>query len=355
MVDEGLGDLSNLLSVVGGLCWRCSIYRWSHQRKSLHELNVLRHSDTRVQVQEDFGISETAATLGLTVYVAGNGVGVMFWSPVTELPQVGRSSIYIATLFAFVLLQIPTALASNLGMLLTFRFISGFVGSPSLAAGGASLGDMYSPAEKAFAISWWDIAALCGPALGPLIGGFVAQTKGWRWTIWMHMWLATGTLIALLCFLPETSAANILYRRARRLRRLSGNDAFRCQAELDYAEMSRKDIALDTLVRPFTLNCEPILLSLNLYVSLIYALQYTWLESFPIVFQDTYQMSLGEEGLTFLSIGVGALITTVPFFWYLRRFLKPCFDEDGKINPELRMNAAMVGSFLIPTVSDLVF
>merc|ERR1712093_253305 len=68
--------------------------------------------------------------------------------------------------------------AKNFGMLLAFRFLTGFFGSPVLATGGASLGDMYRPAKRAYAIAVWGLAAICGPVLGPLIGGFAAQHKG---------------------------------------------------------------------------------------------------------------------------------------------------------------------------------
>jgi DHA1 family multidrug resistance protein-like MFS transporter len=87
----------------------------------------------------------------------------MLWSPITEIPYVGRNPVYIGTLVLFIVLQVPTALAVNLGMLLAFRFITAFVGSPPLAAGGASLSDMYAPPKRGYAISWWDVAALCGP------------------------------------------------------------------------------------------------------------------------------------------------------------------------------------------------
>lgn len=59
------------------------------------------------------------------------------WSPMSEIPQIGRNPIYLATLAVFVAFQAPTALASNFGMLLAFRFLTGFFGSPVLATGGA--------------------------------------------------------------------------------------------------------------------------------------------------------------------------------------------------------------------------
>ena len=101
----------------------------------------------------------------------------------SEIPQIGRNPIYLSTLLVFVLFQIPTALAVNFGMLLAFRFLTGFIGSPVLATGGASVSDMYAPRKRAYAMAIWGISNICGPTLGPLVGGFAAQAKGWTWSV----------------------------------------------------------------------------------------------------------------------------------------------------------------------------
>ena len=217
-----------------------------------------------------FGVSQVAATLGLTLFVLGYALGPVIWAPLSEIPQIGRNPVYIITLAVFVSLQVPTALSVNFGMLLAFRFITGFVGSPSLATGGASIGDMYAPNKRAYGIAIWGVGAVCGPTLGPLVGGFAAEAKGWTWPIWELMWLSGATLVLLFFFLPETSSANILYRRTRRLRKLTGNDKLICEPELIGEQMTPKDILWMVLVRPITLNfTEPMVFLLNLYIALV--------------------------------------------------------------------------------------
>lgn len=81
---------------------------------------------------------------------------------------------------------------------------------------------------------------------------------------------------------------------------------------------------------------------------LIYGLLYIWFESFVIVFIDIYHFGLGTEGLAYLGIFVGILITIVPFFAYLKYYLEPRFDENGDIKPEERLVPACVGGFAIP-------
>lgn len=300
-------------------------------------------------VSEAFGVSRVAATLGLTLFVLGYGVGPMLWSPMSEVPQIGRGPIYIGTLALFVVLQVPTALATNFGMLLAFRFITGFVGSPSLATGGASIGDMYSPAKRTYGMAVWGIGAVCGPVLGPLVGGFAAESKGWNWTIWELMWLSGFTLVLLTFLMPETSSANILYRRTMRLRRLTGDDKLISEPQLIGEQMTGKDIVMMVLVRPITLSfTEPMVFLLNLYIALIYGLLYIWFESFPIVFSGIYHFSLGLEGTAFLGIFVGVFVVLGPFIWYQRKYIEPKFNDKGELQPEWRLPPSFVGAFAIP-------
>lgn len=146
------------------------------------------------------------------------------------------------------LLQLPTVFSVNFGMLLTFRFLTGFVGSPALATGGASIADMYRPKKQVYGLAVWGIGAVCGPVLGPLVGGFAVMSKGWKWTIWEIMWLSGFCWVVLFFFLPETSSTNILHRRAKRLRKLTGDDRFTCEPDLMAAEMTGKDVCIARLM-----------------------------------------------------------------------------------------------------------
>jgi len=273
----------------------------------------------------------------------------MVWAPLSEVPQIGRMPIYILTLAAFVLLQIPTALATNYGMLITFRFLTGFFGSPVLATGGATLVDLYSPKKRAYGMTVWGVFATSAPSLGPLLGSFSARFEGWRWTIWELMWLSGATVILLFFFFPETSASNILYRRARRLRKATGNSSIMSASEIAAAAVAPRDLAIDVLVRPFALNFqEPIVFVLNMYIGLIYALLYIWFESFPFVFLDIYHWREQLLGLSFLGLFVGSFVAMPPYFAYLYYVQEPKYNDKGELKPEERMPIAIFAALLVP-------
>lgn len=157
----------------------------------------------------------------------------MIWSPLSELPKIGRSPIYVLTTAVFVVLQFAVIYATNFGMLLAFRFITGFIGSPALATGAASMGDMWGPQLRDYMIAIWGCFAISAPVLGPMLGGFASSAKDWTWTIWQLLWVSAFAFVLLFFFLPETFAPNILSRRARRIRKITGNQNYQCEAEIE--------------------------------------------------------------------------------------------------------------------------
>ncbi|QMW36763.1 hypothetical protein G4B84_012292 [Aspergillus flavus NRRL3357] len=90
----------------------------------------------------------------------------------------------VAQQFVFVFFQFGVIYAKNIGMLLAFRFITGFMGSPVLATGGVSIRDMWDPTIRDYIIAIWASFAIAAPVLSPLVEEFAASVKGWTWTIW---------------------------------------------------------------------------------------------------------------------------------------------------------------------------
>ncbi|KAK2000223.1 major facilitator superfamily transporter [Colletotrichum falcatum] len=306
-------------------------------------------------VQERFGVSKTVALLGLTVFVIAYGIGPLVWSPLFEIPQIGRNPVFIPALLVFVLAQVPAALATSIGMLLIFRFIAGFFGSPILGSGDGILTDMFDSRKHTYVMVGFALIGICGPTLGksnlcrPIVGGFAVQAKGWQWTIWIISWVSALDLVLLVFFLPETSADNILYRRTMRLRRATGDMGFVCEAQLKADNRRGAELLKAHLIRPFTLVlAEPVVFFLILYSSFTYGLMYIWFEALPMVYEEIYHFDIGMASLALLSLIVGVLIAIPLFFIYHRMLIEPKYDRHGKIRPENHLHPAMIGCLFLP-------
>ncbi|WEW56584.1 hypothetical protein PRK78_002031 [Emydomyces testavorans] len=300
-------------------------------------------------IEKLFGVSPTTASLGLSLYVLGYGVGPMFFAPLSEVPCIGRNPPYIITFVIFVILCVPTALVDNFGGLLALRFLQGFFGSPCLATSGATFSDMYSFSKLPHALLLWSACATLGPALGPIFSGFSVPAMGWRWSLWEILWLAGPILIVLLVSLPETSADTILLQRATRLRKLTGNPKLRSQSEIKQSKLTLTDVAISTLWRPYQIMLlDPAVLFTNLYTSLIYGIFYSYFEVFPIVYMSIYGFSIGEMSLFFLAIVVALLIATPIYMLYLHKVFEPEIKANGLKFPERCLRPAIFASILPP-------
>jgi MFS transporter, DHA1 family, multidrug resistance protein len=302
-------------------------------------------------IVQHFGISPVAATLGLSLYVLAYGIGDLLFSPLTEIPIVGRNPIYYLTFIVFWVLSFPAAVVNNFGGLIALRFWLGFFGSPALANGGATIGDMYSLIYVPYGLSWWVFSAWGGPAFGPLIGGFAAMAKGWRWPMWEVVWMASPVLLVLLLLMPETSASNILLRRARRLRKLIGDSKLKLQSqsEIDQRHMSASNILFSALIRPMEIMLkDPSIFFVNVYTGYFYGVFYTFFEVFPLVFPPFYDFNLGQTGLAFLACFIGVIVGLLAYFAYLHFYMVPDNIRNGLREQEHRLVPAIIGSFLLP-------
>lgn len=110
------------------------------------------------------------------------------------------------------------------------------------------------------------MGAVAGPVFGPIVGGFAAAAKGWSWPIWELAWISGFSAVFLVFLLPETLPGTILLKRARRLRKLTGNDRLRSMSEIEQAGVSAGAVAAEYLIRPFQLMLEPAILFINIYI-----------------------------------------------------------------------------------------
>ena len=300
-------------------------------------------------VMKEFGISPENASLPLSLYVLAYGMGPLIFAPMSEIPDIGRSPVYITTFLFFVIISIPTPLVNNFAGLLVLRFLQGFFGSPCLANGAATMQDIYSLLYLPYGITVWVSAAYCGPALGPLLSGFAITAKGWRWGLWEILWIAGPVFIVMFILVPETSTPNILLRRANRLRKLTGDCRLKSQSEIDQKGMKPSKIAVDALIKPLEITIkDPAIAFVNLYTALVYGIYYSFFEVFPIVYPGFYHFSLGIVGVVFTCILVSCLIGVAVYCAYLYFYLVPDIMKNGLRAQEHRLVPALFGSFCPP-------
>lgn len=115
---------------------------------------------------------------------------------------------------------------------------------------------------------------------------------------------AVVQLLALLC-LAETYAPVLLARKAKALRKKTGDDGYKAKHE----GQTFWTIFRRAMVRPFyMLLFHPAVQAPSLYRAFLYGVMYLVLSTFESLLLDNYELSRETASLHYLSLGIGFII-----------------------------------------------
>lgn len=272
------------------------------------------------------------------------------WAPLSEL--YGRQILFFITYGVLSAFNAGAAGSQNIETLVILRFFAGAFGSSPLTNAGGVIADMFPASQRGLAMSVFAAAPFMGPTLGPIVGGFLGETKGWRWVEGL-MAIFTGALWILgTLTIPETYAPVLLRKRATALSEKTGK-VYRSRIEISQGKVSIGHNFKIALSRPWVLLLkEPIVLLLSIYMAIIYGTLYMMFGAFPIVFQQQRHWSEGIGGLAFIGVAVGmiaAVIYTIPDNNRYRRAEEVAKSKGARgAPPEARLPPSMLGSVCIP-------
>ncbi|KAK5950321.1 Synaptic vesicle transporter SVOP [Knufia fluminis] len=293
-----------------------------------------------------FHVSHEVALLTITVFVIGFGVGPLAFAPFSEL--FGRRPVYAITMGLAVVFVIPCAVSQNIGTLIVCRLIDGIAFSAPMTLVGGTLADLWRNEERAVPMAAFSAAPFIGPAIGPLVGGYLANAAGWRWLYWIQL-ILSGVMWLLLTFtVPETYAPTILRRRAQQLRKETGVASYTTEQELDTRPFGERLRIF--LIRPLQLLfLEPIVLFISLYMSVLYGLLYMFFVAYPIVYQGGKGWGRGPTGLMFIPLALGVVASAICSPLVNKHYLSLCRRApNGKPAAEARLLPMMFSCWAIP-------
>lgn len=174
--------------------------------------------------------------------------------------------------------------------------------------------------------------------------GFLAARASWRWTFGVIAIAAGLVTVSGFFFLNETYHAVILEKRAARLRKTTGDPAYRSRLQ---QPGTVKDIFLRAIVRPFKLLFRsPICCVFSIYMAIIYGYLYLIFTTISPIYISTYHWAQDIAGLSFLGIGIGMFVGLGVFGYMAKRIQNSHAGEEHK--PEWRLPPMIPGAFAIP-------
>ena len=121
--------------------------------------------------------------------------------------RLGNRTLFLLSLFTFISGSALSGLAWSGSALIFFRIVQGAGGGPLLPMAMVLLNEAFPPRERGLAMGLFGLAAAFGPAVGPVIGGYLTDYISWRAVFYLN--LVPGLVcMRLVCMvLPNTREA----------------------------------------------------------------------------------------------------------------------------------------------------
>ncbi|MEV7241649.1 MULTISPECIES: MFS transporter [unclassified Streptomyces] len=126
--------------------------------------------------------------------------------------RIGRKRVFMTGLVLFSIGSLLCSLAPNLELLVVFRMVQAVGGSMLNPVAMSIITNTFTDSrERARAIGVWGAVVGISMAAGPLVGGLLVESVGWRSIFWVNLPVGLAALLLTLRFVPESRAP-----RARR-------------------------------------------------------------------------------------------------------------------------------------------
>ena len=142
------------------------------------------------------GASNDESTWVLTSYLVSNAIVL----PISGwlVGWLGRKRFFLTCIVFFTISSFLCGIAPSLGLLLLFRVLQGAFGGGLQPMAQAILGDTFPPEKRGLAFALYGITAICAPAIGPTLGGWITDSYSWRWVFYINV--PVGALALFLVY-----------------------------------------------------------------------------------------------------------------------------------------------------------
>ncbi len=131
------------------------------------------------------GASTDEGTWLVTAYIIANVI-VIPLSPWLQA-RFGRRSYFVASIAGFTIVSALCGMATSLNQEIILRFVQGAFGGGLMIPAQQILRDTYPPSELGKSQALFGLAVPIGPAIGPVLGGYLTDNLSWQWVFFVNV------------------------------------------------------------------------------------------------------------------------------------------------------------------------
>lgn len=249
----------------------------------------------------------------------------------------GRRNLMFWCVTGFSIASLLCGTATTLEELIFYRVMQGILGAPITPLSQAIILGVFERRQHSLATAIWGIGVVCGPIVGPTIGGFVAEAYNWRWVFFMTFPICVVSILTVLLFITDkerksgirldwtgflalsiaVASFQLMLDRGERLDWFDSREIIveACLAGIGLYLFAVHSL---TVLKPFL---DPkLLLDRNFTIGLFFAFAFGGLAFVPMVLLPTMLQDLQGYpdsiiGIVLASRGVGSMVGSIALVW----------------------------------------
>ncbi|HEX2689855.1 MAG TPA: DHA2 family efflux MFS transporter permease subunit [Kofleriaceae bacterium] len=137
------------------------------------------------QIRGELGASLQEITWVTTAYM----IAMVLIMPMTGFlgSFFGQKRVYLASLVVFTIGSVLCGTARSLELLVLWRIVQGIGGGALQPTQQAILRQTFPPSEQGMAMAVFSMVIMVGPAIGPVLGGWITDNYSWPWIFFVNL------------------------------------------------------------------------------------------------------------------------------------------------------------------------
>lgn len=154
------------------------------------------------EMTQVFGVPLSGVQQTLSAYLIGFAVMTLFYGTISDV--IGRKPTMVGGFLLFGVASLGAAFSSSLEAVVCFRFVQGLFAGCGMVIGMAVIRDLYGGAQAQKLMAYVAMVFGFGPALAPILGGWIATHLGWRSHFFALAAISLALALACIVWLPES-------------------------------------------------------------------------------------------------------------------------------------------------------
>jgi DHA2 family multidrug resistance protein len=142
----------------------------------------------------NLGISLDQGAWIITSYAVAEAICVPLTGWLSQ--RIGVVRLFVLAMVGFGLFSMLCGMSVTLGMLVACRIGQGLCGAPLMPMSQTLMWRVFPPEMRGAATGVWAMTTLLGPAMGPIIGGWISDNLSWHWIFLLNVPIAAACTAA---------------------------------------------------------------------------------------------------------------------------------------------------------------